>query len=79
VASVSPLALEVTLAVHQELQARIEKSINSASSRFSERAMKPTWLSAATCTWTPYVTSAKMWCRLTIAPGIAFAGGFYAT
>jgi len=50
--TITPLALEVTLTVQQEMQAAWRRWTVCVKSRWSEPGMKPTWRSDATCTST---------------------------
>ena len=53
VQTVSPLALELALKVHDELRARPRAPTACATSRSNAPVTKPNWPSAATWPWTP--------------------------
>ena len=53
VQTVSPLALELALKVHDELRAGARAPTACATSRSNALVTKPNWPSAATWPWTP--------------------------
>jgi len=67
VESVTPLALEVTLAVQQELQARVDESRPTPQEKQVERGAlrKPIWLSAAISMSIPRTVSSQIRSRRT--------------